>query len=77
MKFSELKMREVINVRDCKRLGNVSDLELDECTGQICAIIVPRKGRWFNFLCQEGEVRIAYRDIKQIGSDIILVDINC
>ena len=77
MKFSELKTREVINIKSCKKLGYISDLELDECTGQICAVIVPQKGRWMNFFCPEGDIRICYRDLKQIGSDIILVDINC
>ena len=28
MLFSELKCKDVINVRDCKKLGHVCDLEL-------------------------------------------------
>lgn len=30
MLFSELKCKDVINVRDCKKLGHVCDLEFDE-----------------------------------------------
>ena len=33
MLFSELKCKDVINVRDCKKLGHVCDLEFDECSG--------------------------------------------
>ena len=36
MLFSELKCKDVINLRDCKKLGRVSDLEFDECSGKLC-----------------------------------------
>ena len=35
MLFSELKCKDVINIRDCKKLGHVCDLEFDECSGCI------------------------------------------
>ena len=41
MRFSELKCKEVINEKDCKRLGNVSDVEFDCKTGCIESIIIP------------------------------------
>ena len=31
MRFSELKSKDVINLRDCKKLGRICDLEFDEC----------------------------------------------
>lgn len=75
MLFSELKCKEVINLRDCKQLGRVADLEFDERNGCIHKLLVPRGNKWENFFkCQEDYV-ICYRDIKQIGPDIILVDI--
>lgn len=76
MLFSELRTKEVINIRDCKRLGRVSDFEFNECNGCILKLIVPGDGnKFFNFLKCEKEFVIPYRDIKQIGPDIILVDI--
>ena len=41
MRLSELKCKEVINEKDCKRLGNVSDVEFDSKTGCIESIIIP------------------------------------
>ena len=38
MLFSELKCKDVINMRDCKKLGRISDLEFDQCSGQICKV---------------------------------------
>ena len=77
MLFSELKCKDVINVRDCKKLGHVCDLEFDECNGCICKIMVPGCNQWLSFLRCEPNIVIPYKDIRQIGPDIILVDINC
>ncbi len=77
MLFSELKCKDVINVRDCKKLGHVCDLEFDECSGCICKIMVPGGNQWLGFLRCEPNIVIPYKDIRQIGPDIILVDINC
>lgn len=77
MLFSELKCKDVINIRDCKKIGRVSDLEFDECSGCICKIIVPGGNKFFNFVHCEPGIEIPYKDIRQIGPDIILVDIKC
>ena len=44
MRICELKQREVINVKDCKRLGFVGDVDFDISTGKMLAIIVPGPG---------------------------------
>lgn len=75
MLFSELKCKDVINLRDCKKLGRISDLEFDECSGQICKVFVPSSNKFCSILHGEPDYCIPYRDIKQIGPDIIIVDI--
>lgn len=75
MLFSEFKCKSVINLRDCKCLGKVADLEFDEKTGCICNIIVPGAGKLCDFLKTKPDIIISYREIKKIGPDIILVDI--
>ena len=75
MLFSELRCKDVINIRDCKKLGRVIDLEFEHCSGCICKIIVQREGRMLSILRCEADICIPYKDIKQIGPDIILVDI--
>lgn len=75
--YSELRHKEVINIRDCKCLGRVVDMELEQCNGCICKLVVGETGGLFGlFKCVENTI-IPYKDIKQIGPDIILVDINC
>lgn len=75
MLFSELKCKDVINIRDCKKLGKVCDIEFDQCSGCICKIMIPGDSKFLGFLCCDPDIVIPYKDIKQIGPDIILVDI--
>lgn len=75
MFFSELKCKQVINIRDCKCLGKVGDFEFDECTGCIHKLIIPGSTKLVSFIKCEPEYVIPYKNIKQIGPDIILVDI--
>ena len=77
MLFSELKSKDVINVKNCKKLGRVSDLEFDQCTGCIKKIMIPCGNKILGFLNCEPDIVIPFNDICQIGPDIILVDIRC
>ena len=76
MRICELKQREVINVKDCKRLGFVGDVDFDISTGKMLAIIVPGPGCVCGFLGREKEFVIPFGDICQIGDDIILVEVK-
>lgn len=71
-----MKQREVINCKDCKRLGFVSDLIFDSCSGRVESLIVPGPGRLFGCFCSGKEYIIPFCHIVRIGPDIILVDID-
>lgn len=74
--FSELKCKEVINIHDGARLGNVYDLELDLCTGTVLSIMVPGESRMLGLIkCKDGIV-IPFCEIKKIGEDVILVELR-
>ena len=55
----------------------VTDFEFDECKGCICKIMVTDGSKLLCIFKPDFEVTIPYKDIRQIGPDIILVDINC
>ena len=76
MRFCELRQKEVINVKDCMRLGYVSDLEFEPATGCIRRLIVPGPCRILGIFGNEQEYYIDYCCICQIGPDIILVDVD-
>ncbi len=75
MLFSELREKEVISIRECRKLGHISDIEFDCHKGCIEKIHVPCRHKLCNFFSQEPDYVICFCDIKQIGSDIILVDV--
>lgn len=76
MRIYELRQKEVINVCDCQRLGYVCDIEFDPKTGCIEAIIVPGPCKIWGILGRDHEYIIPFCRIKQIGPDVVLVEID-
>lgn len=76
MRLCELKCKEVINEKDCRRLGCVSDIEFNPKTGCIEALIVPGPAKFCGLFGRDAEFIIPFKCICQIGDDIILVCID-
>ena len=76
IKFTDLHCKEVICICDGRRLGFVSDARVEIPEGNICAIIVPGKGRMMGLLGCREEFVIPWNCIKRIGPDIVLVDVR-
>lgn len=72
-RIQDLCRKEVINMSDGTRLGNVCDVEVDTETGKLCAIIIFGRGKMFNFGNKNCDIRICWEDINVIGDDTILV----
>ncbi len=71
----DFKHKEVINIKDAKRLGFVQDVTADFETGTITNIIVPGNNKFFNIFSTGNDITIPWSSIKVIGDDIILVEI--
>lgn len=54
VRLSEWKKKEVINCCDCKKLGYIEDLIIDECKGCIEALVVPEGGNGVIFRRWDG-----------------------
>lgn len=76
MRFLELREKEVINCKNCKRLGYVADIEFDCESGRLLALIVPGPGKVFSCFGSCTEYYIKACNIVKIGPDIVLVDVN-
>ena len=74
-KWLDFKHKEVINIKDGKRLGYVQDVTADLQTGIITSIIVPGNNKMFNIFSGNNEIVIPWEKIKCIGDDLILVEI--
>lgn len=71
--ISNFQAKDVVNVADGKKLGNIGDLEINLSTGQIESIIITGSGRMLRFFGTEDEVVIPWRNIVKVGADVILV----
>lgn len=76
MKISDFQSKDVINIVDGKKLGQVSDLELDLRQGRIEAIVVPHQGKFFGFFGGGTDVVIPWKNIVKIGLDVVLVKLD-
>ncbi|HHY71070.1 MAG TPA: YlmC/YmxH family sporulation protein [Thermoanaerobacterales bacterium] len=74
--MSDLRQREVINITDGKRLGFVTDLDIDLEKGIIKSVIIPGQNRVFSLFSKAGDYVIPWEQIKTIGSDVILVELS-
>lgn len=73
MKISDFQTKDVINIVDGKRLGQISDLELDLRQGRIEAIVVPTNSRFMGIFGGGSDLIIPWHNIVKIGSDVVLV----
>ncbi|MGX8706584.1 MAG: PRC-barrel domain-containing protein, partial [bacterium] len=77
MSFSEIREKDVINIRDGRNLGKPIDLILNE-NACVDALVVPgaQRGLW-NFIKPNREGRaIDWQRVRRIGDDVILVEVE-
>ncbi len=74
--FCQLQCKEVICLRDGRRLGFVRDIKLQLPEGNILALIVPGPCRFWGLLGHRDDFVIPWHCIRRIGPDIILVDVK-
>ena len=73
-RIAELRYKEVISVEDGTRYGYVGDMEVDLDSGQVRALVVPGRRRFFGLLGREEDKVIPWTAVKRFGEDIILVE---
>ena len=73
-RIAELRYKEVISVEDGTRYGYVGDMEVYLEAGQVRALVVPGRRRFFGLLGREEDKVIPWSAVKRFGEDIILVE---
>ena len=76
MRICELREKEVFNVCDGERLGNICDIDFEERTGRICTLVIPGPCKIFGIIGRDSEYLIPYECVKRIGADVVLVEIE-
>ena len=75
MKTSELTSKDVVDISNGKRLGEIVDIDIDLSAGKINGIVIPKQTGVFSFLSKQENTYISWEDIHKIGSDVILVKV--
>ncbi len=73
-RLTDLRKKEVINVKDGARLGTVCDAELDADSARLTAIVIYGRLRLLGLMGREDDIVIRWPDIRIIGDDTILVN---
>ena len=71
MHLSDLQCKDIINVKDGKKVGNLIDIVVNN-EGKIQSIIVEQTKGMRVFTTKE-DIEISWQQIEKIGEDVILV----
>lgn len=75
IKISDLKSRDVVNILDGRKLGNIIDIDLDLENGRVTSLILPGRSRGFSLFTRREELVIPWEKIIRIGRDVVLVEV--
>lgn len=75
-RITNLRDKEIIDIRSGCRYGYVGDLEIDLETGKVRALVIPGRLRLFGLLGREKEKVFKWESVRRFGEDIILVEGN-
>ena len=74
MRLSELQDKDVVNIKDGKKIGNIIDVNID-LEGRTIGVLVERY-KFLISLFNNNIVEVKWNQIEKIGKDVILVNIN-
>ena len=75
-RIADLRCKEVVNIADGNRLGNVEDVLVDTGSGHIVALVAPGPCRFLGLFFPGDDVIIRWECVRRIGEDLILVEIH-
>ena len=75
-RFSDLRNKEIVNIKTGRKLGFVDDVEFDTATAKVCKLIAYGKSRFFGLFGKEEDCTVSWGEIEIIGEDTILVHCN-
>ncbi len=75
MRLSDLQHKDVVNMLDGKKIGNIIDVSIDN-DGRMSGLIVEKNRFLISMFTNKNEIEIAWKQIEKIGEDVILVKID-
>lgn len=75
MRLSELQNKDVIDITDGKKVGNIIDIAIEN-NGRMTSLIVEKSKFFVSMFSNKNELEIKWEQIEKIGEDVILVTIK-
>ncbi len=73
MKLSDMQRKDIIYLRNGKKIGKIIDAEIEINTGRITSFFIEKRNIKYIFN-NEKDLSIKFNQIKKIGEDVILID---
>lgn len=73
MRLSDLQSKDIVNVQDGKKIGNIVDIKINEL-GDMEGLVVERTKFLISMFSSRNEIEIKWSQIEKIGEDVILVN---
>ncbi len=75
-KLEDLKNKSVVNIKNGVNLGFVDDISFDTYSAQVLSLVIYGRKRFFGIFGREEDILIPWDNIKIIGDDVVLVNIE-
>lgn len=76
MKLSELQKKDIINIKDGKKVGRIIDVEVDTNNGYLIHFVIERAHYIRSIFSSTDDICVKFTQIKKLGEDVILIDIS-
>lgn len=75
MRLTELQGKDIVDIDSGKVIGGIIDIVLGE-KGNLESLIVEKSKFFVSLFTNKNEVEVKWGQIKKIGEDVILVELN-
>lgn len=75
MRLSDLQNKDIVNIVDGKKIGNIIDINID-MDGKMSELIVEKTKFLVSMFSSKDELSIKWSQIEKIGEDVILVKVT-
>ena len=75
MRLSELQDKDVVNVVDGKKIGNIIDIIISS-DGTMNGLVIEKSKFLVSMFTVRDEIEIKWNQIEKIGEDVILVKVS-
>lgn len=74
MRLSDLQSKDVVSLKDGKKIGRIIDVEIS-MEGKIMYMMIEQRKMVRSFVMGGNDTTISFTQISKIGEDVILVDV--